>query len=67
MAVTCRPDTFGSVAAPLRHATAGAGDPGAGEVEGEREGLGEGPAAVGVRPVGRLAADVAEEVAVAVA
>jgi len=67
MAVTCRPDTFGSRAAPLRHAKPGAGDSDAGEVESEGEGVGEGPAAVGVRLAGRLAADAAEEGAVAVA
>jgi hypothetical protein len=68
MAVTCRPGTFGSCAAPVRQAEAGEDEVGAGEDEDEDEGAREGegeaerPATVGVRLVGWLAADVAADV-----
>ena len=41
MAVTCRPDTFGGCAAPVRHAKAGAGEAGAGEAGAGEAGAGE--------------------------
>src|SRR5580704_11601193 len=37
IAVTCRPDTFGSFAAAAWHAAAGAGDPDAGDTDGLAE------------------------------
>ena len=55
MAVTCRPDTFGSCAAPLGHAGAGEGD----TEEGDEV---DGSTTAGVRPVGDVAWDVAPEV-----
>jgi len=53
MAVTCRPDTFGSRAA-LGHADVGEGDPDEGDEA-------DGRTTVGVRPVGDVACDVAPE------
>jgi hypothetical protein len=37
IAVTCRPETFGGFAAPVRQAAAGAGDPGADDGDGLAE------------------------------